>query len=360
MGLLRFLQRDLFSRPKVSFPLGEPLTTPWATDRTNLVLRKFAQQPNGTVIEDARRARLFISRFWLHAPIDQLERLYQGPIGETYRLLLSTPLPNIPLAQIELDWRQRLVSQLEGGFQRTDAINLLLASMPFFGHSKMKVQNALENVPRWLLQDYATWFEPGLLMMVETRSSLPFVSDVSNPVLPAELEERRVPSTSLELMPNQNLPRISPLDSDAMLLIQDQQFLDQILTFANLFSIDPQDERVLMKLRALRPQLGQIWLDIPPSQIKKVFHSGFGERYRNLLRCGFVGLPLQPQELEARNLLAGYLSDLSRSGTINALLAVLLYYPAQRIKFQGQELSLPSWLLAELNALTRMPTASQR
>lgn len=358
MGFLRFLQRDLSIRPKVSFPLGEPFATPWATDRTNQVLRNFAQQPHGTSIEDARRARLFISRFWLHAPIDQLESLYKGSIGETYRLLLSSPLPNMPLAQIELDWRQRLVSHLEAGFQRTDATNLLLASMPFFGYNQMKVQNALENVPRWLLRDYATLFEPGLLLMVQPHSSLTAASEVGNPGRASVLVHGNAPSANVALMPNPGLPQISPVAGNALLLIQDQQFLDQILTLANLFSIDSHDQQVQIKLRALRPRLGQIWLEVPPAQIEKVFQSGFGERYRNLLRCGFVRLALQPQELEARNLLAGYLSDLSRSGAINALLAVLLYYPAQRIKFQGQELSLPSWLLTELNALTRISAAS--
>jgi hypothetical protein len=52
-----------------------------------------------------------------------------------------------------------------------------------------------------------------------------------------------------------------------------------------------------------------------------------------------------------RRQLAQRVADMSRPGAINALLAVLPFYPPGKISFAGGEQHMPVWLVREINRL---------
>ena len=47
-------------------------------------------------------------------------------------------------------------------FDRPETTNLLLATMPYFDRGKMRVANPTQQVPQWLLADYAALCDPQL------------------------------------------------------------------------------------------------------------------------------------------------------------------------------------------------------
>ena len=66
---------------------GPPDPLPWTVARLERIVRRANANPaDGQFQLEARHARHCLSRFWLQAPIDQLEALYGGPIGQVQRL----------------------------------------------------------------------------------------------------------------------------------------------------------------------------------------------------------------------------------------------------------------------------------
>jgi hypothetical protein len=56
---------------------------PWSSGRLGSIFAEVNRNPAGASLMEARRARQCLSKFWLHAPVDQLESLYRSVIGQT-------------------------------------------------------------------------------------------------------------------------------------------------------------------------------------------------------------------------------------------------------------------------------------
>ena len=116
-----------------------------------------SEQPFGG---EARRARRCLSQFWLHAPVDQLQGLYRSPIGQSYHDVKAGL--EMPLLTEEQEWRDGIVRKLSRSMNRP-GLRTLLAAMPFFARGgKMRLMNATDVVPDWLMADYSALFDPGL------------------------------------------------------------------------------------------------------------------------------------------------------------------------------------------------------
>ena len=142
---------------------GSPAALPWTVARLERIVRRANASPADSQFQlEARHARHCLSRFWLQAPIDQIEALYGGPIGQVQRLLLHGTLPSQPLAADEEAWQQTLSQALLRDFSVPERLNLLLALMPYCPRGELQVGNAAETLPSWLLGDYASCFDPSL------------------------------------------------------------------------------------------------------------------------------------------------------------------------------------------------------
>jgi hypothetical protein len=146
--------------------------TPWSATRLAGIFKDLQSQPNGKLIGEARRARQCLSRFWLQAPVDQLEGLYRSPVGQCYRMLLKTSLAAMPLLTEEQQWRDGLAQKLSRSMSRPERVNLLLAAMPYFERGKMRLMNATDVVPQWLIADYSALFDPGLARLLTRPAGL--------------------------------------------------------------------------------------------------------------------------------------------------------------------------------------------
>lgn len=336
--------------------------TPWSATRLAGIFKDLQNAPNGRVLGEARRARQCLSRFWLQAPVDQLEGLYRSPVGQCYRMLLKTNLPSMPLLSEEQLWREGLTHKLSRSSTKPESVNLLLAAMPYFERGKMRLMNATDVVPQWLIGDYSALFDPGLARLLSRPAGLlgpAGTAAASRPVAPQQLQARGPINAG-------SAPTAMPLPvmaqrrgNEALALVQNQEYVGRMSGMINLYSIDPSDAEVKRELIALRRQLGQIWLDLNSAQLQALYQSSFGQLYRNFLGCGFSREGLIAEDQELRGQLARYVSNMGQPKAINALLAALPFFTPGRIQFGGGEQFIPPWLLADINALNGQGLAAR-
>ena len=335
--------------------------TPWSATRLTSIFRNVQGEANGRAVDEARRARRCLSQFWLHAPVDQLQGLYRTPIGQSYRVMLKVGLAEMPLLTEEQEWRDGLVQKLSRTMNRPEAVNLILAAMPYFARGKMRLMNATDVIPQWLMGDYSALFDPGLARLLRRPVGLLGPAGTA-----AQRQRGGIAPQSLPLQPQRqretvqaNPPRNAgqlPLMADrrgneALALIQNKEFIGRMNGLINLYTIDPGDAEVKRELTALRRQMGQIWLDLNPQQLQALYQSGFGQMYRNFLGSGFSREPLAEDDQALRSKLVPFVSNMSQPKAVNALLAALPFFKPGRIQFGGGERFIPGWLLQDIQTI---------
>ncbi len=303
---------------------------PWSASRLSAIVRNAQRVPSPATLQAARLARHCLSSFWLVAPVDQLEELYAGAIGEVQRRLLEGPLPQQPLARDEQRWRVRLAARLAEGTQAAQHTNLLLSLMPYFAPHTFTIDNPIVNLPGWLLNDYVVYCEPRLKMELEGPAGLLQAGDSENGEGIAPLSERR--------------------GDDAMAWFRDEEALSRMQALLNLYALDPNDSETVEELAALRRVAAQLWLDVDPNQLETLYRTPVGLITRSLITAGFGRELLNDVDVRARKQLAPRVEDLSQPDAVNALLAVLMFYPANKIELEDAS-GLPAWLQEELRSL---------
>jgi hypothetical protein len=312
--------------------------TPWSATQLIAIFQQLSQQPDRTSLEGARASRECLSRFWLTAPVDQIESLYAGPIGQAHRLLLSSILPALPLEPHEESWKSTLTQYLLDSFERPESPNVLLALLPYYDRAGLRVADPRQQIPAWLLGDYAERCDPDLAeqLQQERRPS------------PAALPGSEAPSPLAAAPP---LPDLATLQGDdCIALIGDTGFLGRVGGLINLYAIDPGDAEVRRELAAERRQVAQVWLDVETSQLEALYRTPFGQLTANLIASGFAREPISAEEEAVRMQLGAVLGSLEHPRSLNALMAVMLYIPAGAVSLSGNAaVRLPSWVLSEID-----------
>lgn len=312
---------------------------PWSLARLAAIFREVRRGAVAEQVRDARYARHRLSMLWLNAPVDLLEDLYRGPVGDVQRLLLESPLPRQPLAPDEQFWRDQLAQQLEVSFEdhqlAARGVNLLLAVMPYFGPCKLQIADALENLPAWLLEDYTVYCDPDLKEQV---------SDFAGYLQPA-VEPADVPA------PGVVQPLCERRGEEAMEWFRSEDALKRMEALIQLYSLQPDDAETLVELAGLRQVMAQLWLDVDERQLQQLYETPMGAVYRALIRTGFSGQVVDHIDQRARQQLAPLVANLAAPGAINAVLAVLLFYPRGAVSLEGGAEYLPDWLRDELQGL---------
>ena len=304
---------------------------PWSVARLEGLFRSAERQPSAATLQAARQARHCLSAFWLVAPVDQLEALYGGAIGDLQRRQLEGPLPSQPLAVDEQQWRDALLERLQDPQHSAQHGNLLLALMPYVPPLSFTVPDAINSLPRWLLKDYVVYCEPQLKAQLEGPAGLlqPVAGDDQGSVV-FPLSQRR--------------------GEEAMEWFRDEQALERMQALVNLYGMDPSDAETLTELAALRRVAAQLWLDVDGGQLQALYQTPVGLLTRSLITSGFGAELVDEEDLQARQALSALVADLQQPGAANALLAVLMFYAPGQVQFADTE-GLPEWLVEELRTL---------
>ncbi len=339
------VNRLVSSSPQDEIELPMEITA-WSVRRLQTIFTQLDQSPNQQAVQDAQAARSCFTRFWLSAPVDCLEILYSGPIGEAYRLMLRGVLPALPLRPIDERWKAGLSQRLLKAFEHHETPNLLLAVMPYYDRNAMKVADPLRQIPKWLLGDYAERCDPQLLQKLRLRQQGGTGSTAAGGV-PA-----LAPASPSSPADNRPLPLFSEKRGEACLpLIQDNEFLGRMSGLINLYAIDPTDAELKRELAVLRRQVAQIWLDVEPENLETLYRAPFGQLSQNLIGSGFSREAMPAEEDAARRRLGEIVTSMRHPRALNALMAALLYYPANKVNLSSAEKVLPEWLLQELTTL---------
>ena len=346
----------LLSPPKNIGIDEAPRSTAWTVSRLDRIIRRANANPGDTqCLLEARHARHCLSKFWLQAPIDQLEQLYGGPIGQAYRLLLRGPLSIQPLAGDEKSWKQGLTQQLEANFDTPERLNLLLAVMTYCAPGKMQLSDPAESLPRWLLGDYVACFAPELAADLGLPIGLldqpgPPLSGASNPISPPTAQ---APSVDPVAKPEAAaLPRlIEASGAEAFNQFQDEGFVNRMVGLINLYVIERSDSDVQLELRRLRRLIGQIWLDVTPASLQAIDQTSLGMIYRALLASNFGAEPLLPDDRLVCEQLTAAAIDMEHPAMAQALLAVMPFLPQGKMRLGPGQNRLPLWLRESFNSL---------
>ncbi len=112
-----------------------------------------------SIIAELRQLRQKLANSWLKAHPYQLETIYQNHLIKTYQALMNSGFRSEPLTETEQPLFQELAHQLGKGFTQPQALNYLLAIMPYFPQGKMRIVDAQVHLPQWLLKEYQQFFE---------------------------------------------------------------------------------------------------------------------------------------------------------------------------------------------------------
>ena len=326
---------DLLEAPVLAIPapkrLGLDLSLPaqsWSVARLAALFRDAAQQPSASSLQAARVARHRLSMFWLSAPVDALEALYDGPLGELQRQLLEGPLVHQDLALDERQWRDQLAALMVQPGERSRLVNLLLALMPYTRPGKFQLMDAVEVLPQWLLLDYAAHCEPDLKHRLEGPAGLLSPGLDALPVL----SDRR--------------------GQEVMALLGDPDSLRRVKALIKLFGIAPEDAETLNELSGLRQMLAQLWLDVDPDSLEQLYRSSIGEMSQSLIQAGFGAVLVDADDDQAREQLKACVEqrDISAPEHQGLILAAMLYFPLDKVSFDAVE-GLPAWLVEALRRL---------
>lgn len=323
-----------------------PDPMPWTVSRLERIVRRAnAQWHDDQFLLEARHARHCLSRFWLGAPIDQLENLYSGAIGKVYRMLLMGVLPRQPLADDENNWQQTLTDRLVKDFKSPERINLLLAAMPYCQRGELRISEAAEHLPSWLLADYTSCFDDDLARQLSQPIGLLDPGIAPPPGAAAPPSPSPAPT-----------PRPTPLLNDirgqeGFDLFRTPEFVERMGGLINLYTIDRSDPEVRRELAKLRRLIGQLWLDLADEQLEDLYGSPVGGVYRSLLSSDFGNDSLDEADRTLRSDLLVLAQDQHHPANCQALLTVMMFYPQGSMHLGAGRSELPAWLQQEFDTL---------
>lgn len=293
---------------------------PWSIARLARLFHEAAHQPSESTFQAARVARHRLSAFWISAPVDHLQQLYEGELGALQQLLLEGPLVRQGLALDEQLWASKLQALLSDQQQQSRELNILLALLPYTHPGQLSLQNPLETLPEWLLSDYVNYCDSEIASQLHQPAGL----------LKPSYEEMD--------------PLTSTRGEEAMAWFRDDEVVHHMVSLIEAYQNDPSSQELLEELAGLRVVLAQLWLDVDSTQFQTLLHTPVGEITKALIQAGLGRSLLDEQDQRTQKQLAERARDLSQPDAPAVILAMMMFYPVERIGFNSTD-QLPNWFV---------------
>ena len=259
---------------------------------------------NISAISELRQIRKQIADFWLNLPAENLETAYKSDPGNSYKIMLASGFQHQAMIESEQIFLQQL-TQISKGLVHPKAVNALLAAMLYFPPGTMRIPDARNRLPHWLIGDYEQVFETEAAVKSDSSSDL------------------------------------------LAQYIQSPQFANQLLGCVNLYRIDPSDESVVLELRQIRQQMADFWLTVPSEKLENFYRGGVGKGYQAILKCGLQAEAMTEAEQKFLQRLTEISKGLVQPQAINALLGAMLYFVPGKMRVPDARTRLPQWLLED-------------
>lgn len=277
-------------------------------------------------------------QFWLSAPQDQLEPLWNSGFGEITRRLVKELTPQHPFTTDQVATRNSIGEQLhQGGLNQPLAAQLMLANFLLSPPGLLTINNVNQFFPAWLVAAYQ-----------ELYGQPPSLATPPLPPQSASVPTSPQPSHPTESLPP--VPDFGPFPATLQELITNRIQLNRLLGLSNLYYIDPEDREICDELVELRRHLVDAIERCPEQELAQLWSTELGERYWALVRSGVQKEPLAPED-EARKQKATTILNpqlgggFGKPGAINAFLIVMVYFMPGSMKVDDAEQKLPAWLL---------------
>ena len=100
-----------------------------------------------------------LAKFWLSAPSDHLEALWNGPLGTLTVSLVNQLTPNYSFSSSQVAFRNAVGQHLQNSFSHPLTPQLLLAVFLFSPPGLFRIGNPENQLPPWLSSAYMSLYE---------------------------------------------------------------------------------------------------------------------------------------------------------------------------------------------------------
>lgn len=275
-----------------------------------------------------------LAQFWLASPDDILENLWHSPVGDATRELVAQLTPSTYLNPHQVNLREQLGRDLQGGLHQPGAVKKLIANFLYSPPGQLRIANAQANLPSWLVPGYQTLYEHGNTGLTHQSQA---------PVQP----KQQVPASAKAS--TSTGPDFGAFPRNLQEFAGNRIQLNRLLGLSNLFYIDPEDQEILQELRQLRIQLSHLILECPEQELESLFTSDLGDRYWSMVRSGIQKENLNDEENSIKDLVTTKLSPSSGggfgvSGALNAFLIAMAFYEPGKMQVESASEKMPAWL----------------
>jgi len=108
----------------------------------------------------AGKHREEVARFWIHAPDDALEMLWDSIFGEATRLLITQLTPLTAFSSAELQLRGELLGVMRQGFNQPGAVKVIIAAFLLSPPGTLVISDPETKMPAWVLPIYRQVYQP--------------------------------------------------------------------------------------------------------------------------------------------------------------------------------------------------------
>ena len=271
-----------------------------------------------------------LAQFWLHAPVDQLESLWNAGFGQLTVNLVQGLKAGASFHPEQVALRDSINALLQQhGLQHPCTGQWLLAVFLYSPPGLMQIQQAEQQLPAWLVHIYRALYE-----QQSTGSATP-APQVQAPV---------------NATPAPQAPDFGAFPGSLQDLIGNRIHLNRILGLSNLYYIDPEDREIFEELRQVRAQLADLIVAAPEADLQAAWASDLGDRYWAMVRSGIQNEPLDPSDEQRKQRAIHALAPqqgggFGTPGSTNAVLVAMLYFKPGSMQVAQPEQNLPGWLL---------------
>lgn len=276
-------------------------------------------------------------QFWLAAPLDQLDALWNSGFGITSRKLIEELAPDHNFTPEQVRMRNEIGERIDQlGLKHPLAMQLMLANFLLSPPGLITINNVETYFPNWFVEVYKSIYVAN-----------PFVTE-SKETSPSSLDSLQTVPLDDQLPP---VPDLGPFPSTLQELVANRLQLNRLLGLANLYYIDPDDKDICSELLELRRNLVDAIIRCPESQLEQLWSTELGERYWALVRSGIQREPLTSEDLTLKHNAVTVLNPQSGGGfgsesSINAFLVVMLYFVPGSMKVDHAQQKIPVWLFS--------------
>ena len=281
--------------------------------------------------------RQLLANFWLTAPIDMLESLWNSPLGTATAELVKELQDDSQLTQHEIQLRNEINQILSQGLQQPLAPQLLLANFLFSPKDRLKIQTPEQSLPAWFVQIYRNLYEDNNA----TNAS------------PSEVNSSQSISTTQQ-------EDLTKFPESLQELVENKIQLNRMLGLSNLYYIDPEDQEILDELLEVRRSFANAIDRCNEDSLESIWVNHLQDRYWSMVRCGIQSQPIsevdeQIKQSAVKKLTPGLGGGFDKPGSTNALLIALLYFEPGSMTVNEPHKNIPSWLKANFDEVFMQP-----